>query len=304
MLLLHPAVDLGRSFTLHPSTVIGLTALGALYLWRARQGPSPLDLEPAWPLPPRPRGDSLTGTPAADADADGPRAGQRAAFLLALALVFFTLNGPLHDVSDYYLFSGHMVQHLILTLVVPPLFLAGTPAWMLRPLLRQRGIGRLARALTTPASCFLWFNVVLAAWHLPPMYNAALEVHAIHIVQHLMFIGTAVLMWWPLTSRMAELPRLAFPGQMLYCFLMVIPMSIVSIYIVMADALLYPAYAIAPRLWGISPLADQQYGGLIMWIPGGLFFYGVMTVVFFRWSDRDAADADEALPPGAAVAGD
>ena len=159
----------------------------------------------------------------------------------------------------------------------------------------RRGVAPVARLLTTPASAFLAFNVVLAGWHLPPMYNAALEFHPVHILQHLMFIATSVLMWWPLSSRMAELPRLAFPGQMLFCFLMVIPMSVVSIYIVMADSLLYPAYATAPRLWGVTPMADQQYGGLIMWIPGGVFFYAVMTVVFFRWVERDEEDVPSAI---------
>lgn len=290
-MLLHPVANLGQTFTVHPSTVIGLTAFGALYLWRARQGPSALDLQPAWPLGPRARGDALTGTPAADSDADGPSVAQRFCFFLAIALLFFTLNGPLHDLSDYFLFSAHMVQHLILTLVVPPLMLYGTPGWMLRPIiLRWPVASSLMKLLTRTASCFLLFNIVLAAWHLPPLYNAALQHHSVHIVQHLMFISTSVLMWWPLSSRMPELPRIPFPAQMLYCFLMVIPMSVVSIYIVMADALLYPAYATAPRVWGISPLADQQYGGLIMWIPGGVFFYGVMTVVYFRWVGRDAED--------------
>lgn len=295
MLLLHPAVDLGQSFTVHPSTVIGLAALGALYLWRARQGPSPIDLVPAVALPPAAHGDSLTGTPTADSDKDGPSIAQRASFLHALALIFFTLNGPLHDLSDYYLFSAHMVQHLILTLVVPPMLIFGTPGWMLRPLLRMPVVGRVFRALTRPAIAFMGFNIVLAVWHLPPMYNAALEFHWVHIIQHLMFIASAVIMWWPLTSRMPEMPRLAFPGQMLFCFLMVIPMSVVSIYIVLADSLLYPAYATAPRILGITPLQDQQYGGLIMWIPGGVFFYGVMTVVFFRWVNRDAEDTAAVL---------
>ena len=68
---------------------------------------------------------------------------------------------------------------------------------------------------------------------------------------------------------------------------MSIPMSVVAIYVAMADHVLYPAYAAAPRIWGISPLDDQMIGGLIMWIPGGLFFYGVMTVIFFKWAARD-----------------
>src|SRR5688572_3689455 len=180
-----------------------------------------------------------------------------------------------------------MVQHLLLSLAVPPLLLVGTPGWLLRPLLANRAIGSVARAITPPIRCFIIFNVVIAAWHLPPLYNTAMAYHPVHIVQHLTFMTASVLMWWPLLSPLPELPRLAYPGQMLYCFLMVIPMSIVAIYIAMADHVLYPAYSIAPRLWGITPLSDQQIGGLIMWVPGGLLFYVVMTFVFFKWAGRD-----------------
>ena len=187
-----------------------------------------------------------------------------------------------------------MVQHLVLTLVVPPLMIAGLTGDMLRPLLRNAAVRALATLVTRPGACFAIFNVVLAAWHLPPLYNLALAHHPVHIVQHLTFLAASVLMWWPLTSPVRELPRLSYPGQMLYCFLMVVPMSIVSIYITMADRVLYPAYAVAPRVLGISPLDDQHYGGLIMWIPGGMFFYGVMTFVFFKWAGRQGADADRA----------
>jgi putative membrane protein len=165
---------------------------------------------------------------------------------------------------------------------------------MLRPLLRHPGIAALARRVTTVGACFAIFNLVLAAWHLPPLYNLALAHHPVHILQHLTFLAASVLMWWPLLSPLPELPRASYPAQMLYCFLMVIPMSIVSIYIAMADTLLYPAYATAPRLWGISPMEDQQYGGLIMWIPGGVFFYAVMTVVFFKWARRGGDDTASA----------
>jgi putative membrane protein len=232
-----------------------------------------------------------------------PSPWQQLSYFSALLLLFVTLNGPLHDLSDFYLFSAHMVQHLILTLVVPPLMLAGTPGWMLRPLLRVPLLWRLAKRNTTIAACFVWFNIVLAFWHLPPNYNLALANHSVHILQHLLFIAASVLMWWPLMSPLPELPRAAYPAQMLYCFLMVIPMSIISIYIAMADTLLYPAYAAAPRLFGITPMQDQQYGGLIMWIPGGVFFYAVMTVVFFKWSKRgedDEASAQVGWVPAAA----
>jgi putative membrane protein len=292
-MLLHPAAQLSwTQFTVHPSTAIGITALGVAYAWRARRGPSASDRFPV------PVGDAAGATPAhatsaqldAAAAPPGPSAGQRLSFFSALLLLFLTLNGPLHDLSDYYLFSAHMVQHLILTLIVPPLMILGTPGWMLRPLLRRPSTFRLARAVTGVAACFAIFNVVLAFWHLPPMYNLALAQHPVHILQHLMFIAASVLMWWPLTSPLPELPRASYPAQMLYCFLLVIPMSVISIYIVMADSALYPAYATAPRILGLTPMMDQQYGGLIMWIPGGIFFYGIMSVVFFKWSHRGEDD--------------
>ena len=275
LLLLHPVANLGAGFTVHPSTVLGIAALAALYEWRARHAPV----------------------------AGSPTVLQRASVYAALLLLFLSLNGPVHDLSDVYLFSAHMIQHLVLELAVPPLLLLGTPGWMLRPLLRWSSVRAVAERVTRPAWCFAIFNVVLAGWHLPPAYNLALAEHPVHITQHLMFIAASVLMWWPLLGSLPELPRPSYPVQLLYCFLMTIPMSIVSVYIVYADRVLYPAYAIAPRIWGISPLEDQRLGGLVMWIPGGLYFLLVMSVVFFRWSQRGGLDGEasaQALEPAAA----
>ena len=265
VLFLHPMVDLSQGgFTLHWSTVIGLVALWTLYQWRATAH----------------RGTGAT---------ERPSTLQQSCLAAGLATLFLTLNGPVHDISDYYLFTGHMVQHLALTFVAPPLLLLGTPGWMLRPALRIPAVAAFARFVTAPRVSFALFNLVLAAWHLPPLYNSAMYYHPVHIGQHLMFLVTAVIVWWPLLSPLPELPRLSYPGQMLYAFLMTLPMTIISIFIVYSDHILYPAYASAPRLWGLSPLADQRLGGLIMWIPGGLFFYLLTSVIFFKWtaSERD-----------------
>ena len=263
--LLHAAARISwTAFTVHWSTVLGCGALLALYEWRVRRRP---------------------------AGAETPSAGRRALFVTGLALVLFSLNGWLHDLSDYYLFTAHMVQHLLLTFAAVPLLIMGTPGWMLRPLLGMRVVGRVLRWITHPLRCAAAFTVVLAAWHLPVLYNQAMAHHAVHIVQHLMLMGAALLMWWPILSPLPELPRLSYPMQMLYLFLMSIPMSLVAVYIVYADSVLYPAYASAPRLWGISPREDQLIGGLIMWIPGGLFFYGIMSAIFFRWQ----ASGDESV---------
>ena len=255
--LLHPIATLSWwRWSIHPSTVVGIAALGALYLWAAHR----LQRQPT-------------------------RA-QEIYFSSGLLVMFASLNGPLHDLSDDYLFSAHMVQHLLLTLAIPPLLLAGVPGFMLRGPLSHRLLRPWARFFTRPPIAFVVFNLVLAAWHLPPFYNAAMANHNIHIVEHLMFMVAAVLMWWPLMSQIPELPRLAYPGQMLYAFLMSIPMSIIAVYIAMSDHVLYPAYAAAPRVLAISPLEDQLLGALIMWIPGGIIFYIIMTVVFFKWNAR------------------
>ena len=255
--LLHPVVNLTFwRWSVHPSTVIGIAALGAIYVWAAHR----LQRQPT--------------------------TAQKIYFFSGLLLMFASLNGPLHDLSDDYLFSAHMVQHLLLTLALPPLLLAGVPGWMIRRALATGFIAPAARFFTRAPIAFVTFNVVIAAWHLPPLYNAAMAHHSIHIVEHLMFMVAAVLMWWPLMSQLPELPRLAYPGQMLYAFLMSIPMSIIAVYIAMSDHVLYPAYAAAPRVLPLSPLEDQLLGALIMWIPGGIIFYIIMTVVFFKWNAR------------------
>ncbi len=274
--LLHPFTQLNwLAWSVHPSTVIGLAVLGAIYLWRASFA-SPANPLSGW---------------------------RKLSFFASLFVIFGSLNGPLHDLSDYYLFSAHMVQHLLLTMAMPPLMIAGIPGWMLRPLLRNSVLGAIARRITRPFACFVIFNLVIAIWHIPAFYNAAMANHNIHIVEHLMFMSSAVLMWWPLMSPLPELPRLAYPGQMLYCFLMTLPMSIVAIYITLADQVLYPAYAAAPRIVALSPLEDQVLGGLIMWVPGGVIFLVIMSVVFFKWAaggEDNAAAAQVDWKPRAA----
>jgi putative membrane protein len=266
--LLHPVARVSwQDFSVHWSTVAGIAALWALYEWRARVHRT---------------SEIVAG------EALHPTNSQRALFISGLLVMFLSLNGPLHDLSDYFLFSAHMVQHLLLTLVVPPLLILGTPGWMLRPALKIPWVNSLAHRVTSARSAFLIFNITLAAWHVPPLYNLAMANHNIHIVEHLMFMVTATLMWWPLTSNLPELPRLAYPGQMLYCFVMTIPMSIVAFCIALADHLLYPAYAAVPRIWGITPMKDQALGGLIMWVPGSLFFGVVISFVFMRWAATDS----------------
>jgi putative membrane protein len=250
---------------LHPSVVIGLVLLGGLYVF--------------W---------------------GGLRADRRrgAAFAASLLVIFVSLNGPLHDLSDRYLFSAHMAQHLLLTLLFPPLLLYGMPAWVVRPILAPRWISALARVVTRPVVAAATFTAPIVLWHVPVFYEAALRNHNLHILQHLVFLTTAVIMWWPVLSPVPELPRVPYPGQMLYLFLLGLPMSITGALITLSDSVLYPFYAAAPRVWrDVDALADQQIGGLLMWVVGGLALWGAMTVVWFRWSVRERqGDAEQSVP--------
>lgn len=250
---------------LHPSVLLGTAALAAGYaVWGGREAPRR----------------------------------RVVSFAASLIVLLLALNGPLHNLSDRYLFSVHMVQHLVLTMLFPPLLLYGTTSDMARRVLRWPWLLRLSRAITRPVVAAALFVAPMALWHLPMFYEAALRHHPLHVVQHLVFLATAVIVWWPILSPLPELPRAPYPAQMLYLFLLGIPMSVVGALITLASHVLYPFYAEAPRVFaGFEPLMDQQVGGLIMWVVGGLIFWAVMTVVWFRWSARDeAGDAEREVP--------
>jgi putative membrane protein len=220
---------------------------------------------------------------------------QQLSFVGGTVLLFLSLNGPLHDLSDNFLFSAHMVQHLIITLIVPPLWLMGLPEWSLRPVLARRAGLATARALTGPLVAFALYNMVFIGWHFPSLYNWALVNHNAHILQHMMFIAAATLMWWPVVNPVPELVRLQTPVRLLYMAVLSIPMSIVSAIITFAEQAMYPWYEAAPRVFtSISAADDQQLGGVIMWVPGMLVFWIALTIVFFRWShSEDRAERQE-----------
>jgi putative membrane protein len=259
--LLHGGDFAWTRFDIHSSTLLGCLLLAAAYghvvvRWRP-EGEPPV-----------------------------PRA-QIASFAGGTLVLFLSLNGPLHELSDNFLFSAHMVQHLIITLIVPPLWLMGLPQWSLRPLLRRHAAYACARAVTGPLVAFALYNVTFIGWHFPAAYNGALVNHDLHILQHIMFIGASLLMWWPVVSPVPALERLQTPTRILYLFALGIPMSIVSAIITLAGHALYPWYEAAPRVFELTALDDQQLGGLIMWVPGMLVFWIAITIIFFRWSRRE-----------------
>ncbi|HEX9077092.1 MAG TPA: cytochrome c oxidase assembly protein, partial [Anaerolineae bacterium] len=194
-------------------------------------------------------------------DAQPVSRAQTILFLVGAIVLLIALVSPLDEISDYYLFSAHMVQHLLLTLVAPPLLLIGTPGWMLRPFLGYKAIAAPARVLTMPLVAFALFNLDFMIWHVPALYEATLENPGIHIVEHLLFIGTALLNWWPILSPLKELPRLPYPAQILYLFLDAVPSTVLGGILVFAPTVLYATYEAAPRIFGISAPDDQLFAG-------------------------------------------
>ena len=261
--------DLGLTFWLtawnwEPSIVIGTALLVGLYLY----GIGPLRRK--YHL------------------ADEVKRGQVVAFLLGIGIIFLALVSPLDELGDSYLFSAHMVQHLFITIVGPPLLLIGTPGWLLRPLWRNRTVFLIARVFTFPALAFFLYNADFWLWHAPPLYNATLENQGIHILEHVTFIVFGVLYWWPILSPSEELPRLSLGGQVLYIFLAGMPTVALGAGLTFLPPL-YAPYLAAPRIWGLSAAVDQQLGGLIMWIPGNIFYIVIISILFIRWMQKQDA---------------
>ncbi|MFB5084873.1 cytochrome c oxidase assembly protein [Symbiobacterium thermophilum] len=212
-------------------------------------------------------------------------------FCLGLWTVYLSEGTPIHIMSELYLFSVHMVQHTLLTMVMPPLILLGTPEWALRPLLRRPWAKRILRTLVHPVPALLLFNLIYSIWHLPVLYQAILLYHWFHAVQHAILVATALLMWWPVCSPTRELPPLSEPGQMVYVFLAGLAQIAAFAVITFADVVLYPFYEEAPRVFGIDPMSDQQLAGVVMHLASGVIFVFAWILIFFRWVAREDRDA-------------
>ena len=222
---------------------------------------------------------------------------QGLAFAAALATITVALNGPIDALADERLFTAHMLQHLLLTMVMPPLLLFGIPGWMFAWALRWRGAYIIGRRLTNPLIAFAVYNGFLAIVHAPAVFESMVRNDTMHVALHLGMMVTGTILWWPLMSPVEELPRLSYPAQLLYLFVLMVPMAAISAPITLAHDVIYPWYTEAPHPFGLTPLSDQILGGLLMWVGAGTYLLCVATLIFFRWARWEDRDEPVLAPP-------
>src|SRR5215813_6306651 len=238
-------------------------------------------------------------------------AGRPLAFFAGLTSIFLAVSSPL-DAFANLLLIAHMIQHLLLMMVAPSLLLLSDPFLpLLRglplgvskhglgPFLSWKALSSFGRRLTHPIVCWVAFVFATITWHLPPMYELALRSQTLHAVEHVCFLATGVLFWWPVIrpwpSR-AQWPRWA---MIPYLFLADFQNTALSAFLIFSDRVVYPTYARVPRLPGMSALEDQAAAGAIMWVPGSLVFLiavGVITTKMLSSRHRAVRPSSLQLP--------
>lgn len=253
-------------WNLSPSLVFGLALVSAGYLyvlgpWRRRMGAAPVS------------------------------AAEAAYLGAALVTLVVALLSPLDTLGDTYWFSAHMVQHMLLAVVAPPLLLRGTPQWLMEAVVARLRLTRVLRAVGHPVVAFGLLNADLWLWHAPALYDLTLASAVVHVGEHVSFVVFGVLFWLPILGPRRVVPRISPAFGMLYLFLGCQPMVVLGAVLTFAAQPLYQPYVLAPRVWGMTPLFDQQLGGLIMWMPTNIPYLIGLSVLFFRWvGDQDRGE--------------
>ena len=230
-------------------------------------------------------------------------------FVAGVAVIALALLSPLDPLADEYLFSAHMVQHMLLVLVAPPFLLLGITAADVRAILRVPALAASQRVFGNPIIAWTIGTATLCVWHIPALYDAALRAQWLHIFEHISFLGTGTIFWWPVIAPLRA-QRLTAPAALLYLAAGALAGSVLGIVITFARPGTYTAYlnppdthgilALLRGAWGITPAFDQQLGGLLMWTAGAPVFLLAMLAVLARWYREPEPDE----PAGNRLPGD
>lgn len=231
-----------------------------------------------------------------------PRAtpGQRWQWYGALAALWLVSGWPIHDIGETALFTLHMIEHMVIALVVPPLLLRGCPRWLGDATLGHPNVARLLRPLARAVPAFVIFNTTFILIHWPDLVGWMLTSRPIHFVVHAGLFGAATLMWLPIFSPAAAIPRLNAPAQMLYLFLQSLLPTVPASFLTFSSVPIYPVYGDAALAYGLTAVADQTIAGVVMKLGGGLLLWGTIAVIWFRWTkqERDWERLESSLRAG------
>jgi cytochrome c oxidase assembly factor CtaG len=217
-----------------------------------------------------------------------------ASFMGGLGALLIAIASPIAAFDDLLL-QVHMVQHMLLMFVAPPLILAGAPQISLLrglpiiaarrlvgPLLKSRTLAKIADFLAHPLVCWLALAIATWTWHAPGPYQLALRSERWHEVEHWCFIAAAMLFWWPVVQPWPSRPRWPRWTMLPYLLLADAQNTVLSALLTFSERVIYPFYEGVPRVAGITPLNDQIAAGLIMWVPGSLFFLVPGALIIFH----------------------
>jgi len=230
-------------------------------------------------------------------------------FLTGMLALWIAIGSPLAAFDESSL-SVHMIQHILLMLVVPPLVLLGAPVLpllhglpqsvvrsTLGPLFRWPPLQALGKGLTHPLACWILSAVALVAWHVPSLFDLALRSDGWHDLEHACFLFSSILFWWPVIQPFpseSRWPRWCIP---LYLFLGMFPGSALAAFLTFSDRVLYPYYLQAPPVFGLTPLQDQVLAGALMWVLGFLACFFPAVVLTVRLLSPRVSSASDPLPP-------
>ncbi len=209
--------------------------------------------------------------------------------VLAIGVIWVASDYPVHDLAERYLFSVHMVQHLLYTLIAAPLAIRACPGWLVRYVLDRTHTMRLVQRFSRFFPAVVLFNVLLVITHVPAVVSASIHSGLLHFALHAVLLLTGVVLWMPVLSPIPEVPRLQPPLQMMYLFLQSVLPTIPASFLAFGDHPIYRDYEKFDRLWGISAHSDQVVAGLVMKTGAGLILWVVIAIVFFRWFAAEEA---------------
>lgn len=217
-------------------------------------------------------------------------------FFSGIFVFYLAVGSPLDQIGERFLFSAHMLQHMIIIYIAAPLVLVGTPAWLIDRVIDRRVVRPVVRTMTAPVVTAVVYALVLSLWHVPAAYDAALRDKFLHIIQHLMFFAAAIMLWWPLISP-SQVARARPPGvQVLYVVGMGGLQFPLVAFLNFSREVLYPTYEFAPRLINLSPQEDQVLGGAMMGIGGMLVTLGLISWSFICWHRQSEPEPAVATP--------